>query len=153
MHHVIGWQVCAPCHGVTSMCTISWGDKYVHHFMGWQVCAPCHGVTSMCTMSLGDRYVHHVIGWQVCAPCHWVTGMCTMSLGDRYVHHVIGWQVCAPCHGVCCIVFDIDGMLFDFFLNFLNIEMCTSHLLYGFSHFYSISPLTTDMWSNTLKSI
>ena len=24
--------------------------------------------------------------------------------------------------GVCCIVFDIDGMLFDFFKNFLNIE-------------------------------
>ena len=24
--------------------------------------------------------------------------------------------------GVCCIVFDIDGMSFDFFMNFLNIE-------------------------------
>ena len=24
--------------------------------------------------------------------------------------------------GVCCIVFDIDGMLFDFFYEFLNIE-------------------------------
>ena len=24
--------------------------------------------------------------------------------------------------GVCCIVFDIDGMLFEFFKNFLNIE-------------------------------
>ena len=24
--------------------------------------------------------------------------------------------------GVCCIVFDIDGMLFKFFMNFLNIE-------------------------------
>ena len=24
--------------------------------------------------------------------------------------------------GVCCIVFDIDGMLFEFFTNFLNIE-------------------------------
>ena len=24
--------------------------------------------------------------------------------------------------GVCCIVFDIDGMLFEFFINFLNIE-------------------------------
>ena len=24
--------------------------------------------------------------------------------------------------GVCCIVFDIDGMLFDFFMNFFNIE-------------------------------
>ena len=24
--------------------------------------------------------------------------------------------------GVCCIVFDKDGMLFEFFMNFLNIE-------------------------------
>ena len=24
--------------------------------------------------------------------------------------------------GVCCIFFDIDGMLFEFFMNFLNIE-------------------------------
>ena len=24
--------------------------------------------------------------------------------------------------GVCCIIFDIDGMLFEFFMNFLNIE-------------------------------
>ena len=31
-------------------------------------------------------------------------------------------QVRAPCHGVCYIVFDIDGMLFEFFINFLNIE-------------------------------
>ena len=31
-------------------------------------------------------------------------------------------QVRAPCHGVWYIVFDIDGMLFDFFMNFLNIE-------------------------------
>ena len=31
-------------------------------------------------------------------------------------------QVRAPCHGVCCIVFDIDGMLFEFFMIFVNIE-------------------------------
>ena len=24
--------------------------------------------------------------------------------------------------GVCCLVLDIDGMLFEFFMNFLNIE-------------------------------
>ena len=24
--------------------------------------------------------------------------------------------------GVCCIVFDIDGMLFEFFMNFLNFK-------------------------------
>ena len=29
------------------------------------------------------------------------------------MHHVLG---------VCCIVFDIDGMLFEFCMNFLNIE-------------------------------
>ena len=29
-------------------------------------------------------------------------------------------QVLAPCHGVCCIVFDIDGMLFEFFMIFLT---------------------------------
>ena len=33
--------------------------------------------------------------------------------GCRYVHQVMG---------VCCIVFDIDGMLFEFFMNFFNIE-------------------------------
>ena len=27
--------------------------------------------------------------------------------------------------GVCCVVFDIDGMLFEFFMNFLNIEKNT----------------------------
>ena len=30
-----------------------------------------------------------------------------------YVHHAMG---------VCCIVFDIDGMLFEFYMHFLNIE-------------------------------
>ena len=30
-----------------------------------------------------------------------------------YVHHVMG---------VCCIVFDIDGMLFEFCMNFLNMK-------------------------------
>ena len=29
---------------------------------------------------------------------------------------------CTMSWGVCCIVFDIDGMLFEFFMNFLNIE-------------------------------
>ena len=24
--------------------------------------------------------------------------------------------------GVCCVVFDIDGMLLEYFMNFLNIE-------------------------------
>ena len=48
--------------------------------------------------------------------------------------------------GVCCIVFDIDGMLFEFFMNFLNIEKnkifkfvffnisCFLHVLCYFQH-------------------
>ena len=28
--------------------------------------------------------------------------------------------------GVCYVVFDIDGMLSEFFMNFLNIEICFS---------------------------
>ena len=46
--------------------------------------------------------------------------------------------------GVCCIVFDIDGMLFEFFLNFLNIEknkilrfLCS--IFHVFFTFYAIS--------------
>ena len=31
--------------------------------------------------------------------------------------------------GVCCIIFDIDGMLFDFFMNFLNIVFFTFHAI------------------------
>ena len=41
------------------------------------------------------------------------THCCIFSKLCRYVHQVMG---------VCCIVFDIDGMLFEFFMNFLNIE-------------------------------
>ena len=37
--------------------------------------------------------------------------------------------------GVCCIVFDIDGMLFDFFMNFLDIEKN----IHGFFTFHAIS--------------
>ena len=43
---------------------------------------------------------------------HW----CIFSKLCRYVHNVMG---------VCCIVFDIDGILFEFFMNFLNIEKNT----------------------------
>ena len=37
--------------------------------------------------------------------------------------------------GVCCIVFDIDGMLFEFFMNFLNIEK-KKNLRFFFSKFH-----------------
>ena len=39
--------------------------------------------------------------------------------------------------GVCCVVFDIDGMLFEFFMNFLNIEsnkikhFCFQYLIFS----------------------
>ena len=37
--------------------------------------------------------------------------------------------------GVCCIVFDIDGMLFEFFMNFLNIEKKNILRLFFFKNF------------------
>ena len=46
--------------------------------------------------------------------------------------------------GVCCIVFDIDGMLFEFFMNFLNIEKnkilrIFSSIFHVFFAFHAIS--------------
>ena len=43
--------------------------------------------------------------------------------------------------GVCCIVFDIDGMLFDFFMNFLNIEknIILNFLVFNISCFLRVS--------------
>ena len=37
--------------------------------------------------------------------------------------------------GVCCIVFDIDGMLFEFFMNFLNIEKIKFKIFSFFQYF------------------
>ena len=39
--------------------------------------------------------------------------------------------------GVCCIVFDIDGMLFEFFMNFLNIEKKKKNNLFQYFMFSS----------------
>ena len=39
--------------------------------------------------------------------------------------------------GVCCIVFDIDGMLFEFFMNFLNIEK--NKIIYFFFQYFKFS--------------
>ena len=41
----------------------------------------------------------------------------TLRFGTITRRHIAVCQVhiCAPCHGVCYIVFDTDGMLFDFF--------------------------------------
>ena len=38
--------------------------------------------------------------------------------------------------GVCCIVFDIDGILFDFFMNFLNIKK--KKLIYIFFSIFQV---------------
>ena len=37
--------------------------------------------------------------------------------------------------GVCCIVFDSDGMLFEFFMNFLNIEKKYNFKNFCFQYF------------------
>ena len=51
--------------------------------------------------------------------------------------------------GVCCIVFDIDGMLFEFFMNFLNIEknkikFFFFEIFHIFFAFYAISNITKN---------
>ena len=38
--------------------------------------------------------------------------------------------------GVCCIVFDVDGMLFEFFMNFLNIEKKKNLIFFFFFKFH-----------------
>ena len=52
----------------------------------------------------------------------------------QYVHHVMG---------VCYVVFDIDEMLFEFFMNFVNIEkdffIKMSSIFHIFFAFYAIS--------------
>ena len=67
--------------------------------------------------------------------CNSKTHCCIFSKLCRYVHQVMG---------VCCIVFDIDGMLFEFFMNFLNIEkkyifMNFFSKFHGFFTFHAIS--------------
>ena len=52
--------------------------------------------------------------------------------------------------GVCCIVFDIDGMLFEFFMNFLNIEkknliICFQYFMFS-SHFVLFPTLKKKIW-------
>ena len=50
----------------------------------------------------------------------------------QYVHQVMR---------VCCIVFDIDGILFEFFMNFLNIEKKLNFKNYFFQNFMFSSRL------------
>ena len=73
----------------------------------------------------------------------------------RYVHHVMG---------VCCIVFYFDGMFFEFFMNFVNIEKnyfnifflqnisCFLHVLCYFQHLKNL--LAGDLgWPSCLVII
>ena len=46
--------------------------------------------------------------------------------------------------GVCCIVFDIDEMLFEFFMNFLNIENIS--IFHVFFAFRAISNIKKKYW-------
>ena len=47
--------------------------------------------------------------------------------------------------GVCCVVFDIDGMLLDFFMNFLNIEFFFFSIFHVFFAFHAISNIKTKI--------
>ena len=59
----------------------------------------------------------------VCLYCNSKTHWCIFQC----VHHVMG---------MCCIVFHIDGMLFEFFMNFLNIEKKKKLNIFFFSIFH-----------------
>ena len=59
--------------------------------------------------------------------------------------------------GVCCIVFDIDGMLFEFFINFLNIEKKKLRIFFSIFHvlfaFHAISNIKKIyIWCKKKKS-
>ena len=55
--------------------------------------------------------------------------------------------------GVCCTVFDIDGMLFEFFMNFLNIEKKNVRIFFQnlmfFSHFMLFPIFLEKKYGNT----
>ena len=54
----------------------------------------------------------------------------------------------APCHGGVLYSFDIDGMLFEFFMNFLNIEKNKNFvsIFQVFFAFYAISNIKQNNW-------
>ena len=59
--------------------------------------------------------------------------------------------------GVCCIVFDIDGMLCEFFMNFLNIEknkikIILFSIFQVFFAFHAISTLKKKNWCTNKKN-
>ena len=48
--------------------------------------------------------------------------------------------------GVCCIVFDIDGMLFEFCIHFLNIDKKKCLLYFRFSSHLMLYPTLKKNW-------
>ena len=59
--------------------------------------------------------------------------------------------------GVCCIVFDIDGMLFEFFMNFLNIEKKINLNFFCFQYFkftssFMLFPTLKKIWCQKNKN-
>ena len=63
------------------------------------------------------------------------------------MHHIMG---------VCCIVFDIDGMLFEFCMNFLNIEKF-KNILFSIFHvffaFHAISNIPKKKYIGVKKNV
>ena len=54
--------------------------------------------------------------------------------------------------GVCCIVFDIDGMLFEFFMNFLNIEKKNTFLFFSIFHVFFAFHAISNIKKNKIKN-
>ena len=59
--------------------------------------------------------------WRVTVPFSFRT--VTIKLKNTSLYFLETLQVLYYFMGVCCIVFDIDGMLFEFFMNFLNMDI------------------------------
>ena len=55
--------------------------------------------------------------------------------------------------GVCCIVFDIDGMLFEFFMNFFNIEKFKKKFFQNFMFSSGFMLFPTFKKQNCVKKI
>ena len=52
---------------------------------------------------------------------------------------------------MCCIIFDIDGMLFDFFMNFLNIEKNTNKFSSIFQVFFAFHAISNIKKKNGVQ--
>ena len=53
--------------------------------------------------------------------------------------------------GVCCIVFDIDGMLFEFFMNFLNIGKKKLRIFFSKFHVFFAFHAISNIKKNKIK--